>query len=285
MRAEQFHLHADVELRHWWFLARRQILRRLIRRVLPPDRGTTILDVGCGTGANLAALSAEYRCLGIDTSAEAIDLAKGRFPQVEFIQGMAPGDLGARICEANLVMMTDVLEHVGDDFALLGDLLAATEPGTYFLLTVPADESLWSQHDESFGHYRRYTAQRLHRLWVGLPVRTLMISHFNSRLYPLIRSIRTRNRRLGRSGGEAGTDFKLPPAPLGRLLERVFRGEGRVLEQLLAGKRAHGYRRGVSLVALIQRERGRIPSRRKPADVEPDLYDPQAGRMLVGAGG
>ena len=39
---------------------------------------------------------------------------------------------------------------------MLSGLLAAAAPGAYFLLTVPADESLWSEHDESFGHYRRY---------------------------------------------------------------------------------------------------------------------------------
>ena len=47
---------------------------------------------------------------------EAIRLAAGRFPQVRFIHGLAPRDLGAIMDRARLVLLTDVLEHVPDDF-------------------------------------------------------------------------------------------------------------------------------------------------------------------------
>ncbi len=89
-------------------------------------------------------------------------------------------------------------------------LLAAAPTGCYFLLTVPADQSLWSKHDESFGHYRRYDANRLESVWAGLPVSTLLISYFNSRLLPLIRLIRAWNRRRSHAAGRAGTDFWMP---------------------------------------------------------------------------
>ena len=87
-------------------------------RLLPPSPEATVIDVGCGTGANLASLAADYRCIGIDTSPEAIRLARKRFPGVHFIHGFAPADLGRLIDDARLVLMMDVLEHVPDDFRL-----------------------------------------------------------------------------------------------------------------------------------------------------------------------
>jgi SAM-dependent methyltransferase len=274
MRSEQFQLHADIEQRHWWFVGRRRIVRRLIGRVLPPAQETTIVDVGCGTGANIAALANSYDCVGIDTSTEAIDLARQRFPEVRFLSGSAPADLGELALQARMFTLMDVLEHVDDDFALLSELMAASSPGTYFLLTVPADESLWSEHDESFGHYRRYDRDRFEQVWAGLPVRTLLTSYFNSRLCHLIRLIRARNRRKGRAAGSAGTDFWVPVAPVNRLLEATFAGEARRLLGVLGGRR-RAYRAGASLVALLRREPGRIAVRTKPNDLPPDQHAPQ----------
>ncbi len=258
MQTEQFQLHAQIEQRHWWFVARRQIMRRLVADVLPPSPDTTVIDIGCGTGANIASLADDYDCVGIDTSSEAIELCRPRFPRVRFIAGRAPGDLGEEVERARLFSLMDVLEHVPDDFATLSELLAASTPGAYFLLTVPADQSLWSPHDESFGHYRRYDRQRFERLWADLPVSVLLVSYFNSRLYPLIRLIRAWNRRRERSAGEAGTDFWVPVRPINRVLKATFAGEARVLLGLLRGRRRHGYSRGASLIALLRRESGRV---------------------------
>jgi SAM-dependent methyltransferase len=277
----QFQLHADIEERHWWFVARRRILRAIIGQVLPPSSDTTLIDVGCGTGANLASLASEYRCVGIDTSADAIRLAKERFPQTQFIQGYAPDDLGSLVNEARLVLMTDVLEHVPDDFSLFSAVAAAVQPGTFLLITVPADLRLWSGHDESFGHYRRYDARRLSKIWQGLPLEPLLVSHFNRRLYPLIKTVRAINRWRGpdRVAGRSGTDFSLPAAPLNRLLENVFAGEASKLCRAIRTGRS-GYRKGVSLIALLERREGWIDVRGKPESIEPDYFNP-AARVLT----
>src|ERR1700676_3814173 len=220
MQSPQFQLHAEIEQRHWWFVARRRILRAMVERLVPPSPTATVIDVGCGTGANLAALAGDFRCCGIDTSAEAIQLARQRFPSTEFIVGRAPNDLGREMDEAKLLLLTDVLEHVPDDFAMLSSLVSAMRAGTFLLITVPADPRLWNRHDESFGHYRRYDLARLKEVWSGLPVAPILVSYFNRRLYGLVKAVRTMNRWRGRDrvAGAAGTDFQLPPRPLNRLL-------------------------------------------------------------------
>jgi SAM-dependent methyltransferase len=275
MQSPQFQMNSEIELRHWWFVARRRILAALIARVLPPSPQSMVVDIGCGTGGNIAALAERYACVGIDPSGEAIALARARFPQVRFIAGMAPDDLGEVSRQARLLLATDVLEHVPDDFWLFSRLLAATAPGAYFLLTVPADPSLWSPHDESHGHWRRYDRARLERLWEGLPVTPLLVSYFNRRLYPLVKLVRMVSRRRGKARGQAGTDFKIPAAPVNRLLTGIFAGESRRLARLLDG-RGRGYAAGVSLVALLRREEGPLSPRRRPADVPADKHQPPA---------
>jgi 2-polyprenyl-3-methyl-5-hydroxy-6-metoxy-1,4-benzoquinol methylase len=261
MQSAQFQLHAQIEQDHWWFVARREILGRIVREVLPPGQGVLVVDVGCGTGANIAALADDYRCAGIDTSDEAIHLAQRRFPRVHFLVGQAPADLGSLAAEARLFLLTDVLEHVADDFAMLSQLLAAAAPGALFLITVPADMALWSQHDVSFGHYRRYTLRQLANVWDGLPVRTRLLSYYNARLYPLVRLVRALNRRRERASGAAGTDFVRPSRPMNWLLRRIFAGEQRRLVQQLRGATAPGFTRGVSLIALLERQAGEIAVR------------------------
>jgi SAM-dependent methyltransferase len=280
MQSPQFQLHAEIEERHWWFVARRRILRALVEQILPPSPETTVIDVGCGTGANLASLAADYRCIGIDTSPEAIRLARKRFAGVHFIHGFAPADLGRLIDDARLVLMMDVLEHVPDDFRLLSLVASAIRPGAYLLITVPANPRLWNRHDESFGHYRRYNRDRLIDLWDGLPLKPLLVSHYNSRLYPLVKTVRTINRWRGSTAGQAGTDFRIPPAPLNRLLENAFAGERHTLCRALAARRG-GYRQGVSLIALLQRQTGTLAVRNKPVETAPDYFDPIAGELVA----
>ncbi len=275
MQSAQFQLHADIEQRHWWFVARRRILRSVVGQLLPPSPCSTVIDVGCGTGGNIAALADEYRCVGIDTSAEAIQLARSRFQNVQFIHGFAPADLGSQAAEARLVLMMDVLEHVPDDFSLFSSVASSLSPGTLMLITVPANQRLWSGHDESFGHYRRYDLARLTQIWAGLAVKPLLVSYFNCRLYPLIKTVRTLNRWRGGVAGQSGTDFRLPAKPVNRLLENIFAGEGAALCGAIGQKHPH-YRRGVSLMAVLERQDAAVAPRSKPAGLPKDYFDPQS---------
>ena len=280
MQSDQFQLHADIENRHWWFCGRRRIVRRLLAEIAAPRTGRRIVDVGCGTGANIASLADAYACHGIDPSAEGIRLARERFPAVRFTCGLAPNAFGPEERDADVMLAMDVMEHVADDFLFASSLLAVLEPGRHLLVTVPADETLWSPHDVNFGHYRRYSRERLERVWQGLPVTPLLVSHYMARLLPVVRTVRTVNRWRGRAAGAAGTDFALPPAWINRGLEDTFAGEAaRLVETMRNPGRA--YRKGVSLMAILRRERGTIEPRSRPADVPADGHDPV--RALNGA--
>jgi SAM-dependent methyltransferase len=249
---EQFDLHAELEQSHWWFTARRRILTALLQKFVPPDPERLVVDVGCGTGGNIAALADQYACVGIDTSEDGIRHAKDRFPEVEFICGTAPEDLSDRAGRADAYLLTDVLEHVPDDKAMLGGLVGAMRSGAFLLLTVPADYRLWSEHDIAFGHYRRYSLASLPPAWKGLPVKVRLLSHYNSRLYWPIRAARTIGRWRGRAWGDAKTDVALPAKPVNAALQRVFASEQATLLHCVDKDRS-GYRQGVSLVAVLEK--------------------------------
>src|SRR5678816_2545140 len=74
-----------VEDKHWWFVGRRAILESFMRGIVdrlaePAKAGTQndlrILDVGCGTGANLEMLSQFGNAEGVDVSDDALDFCK-----------------------------------------------------------------------------------------------------------------------------------------------------------------------------------------------------------------
>ncbi len=257
MKPEMFNIHADVEARHWWFEARRRILFPLIRQVMAEQEGGLVVDVGCGTGGTVAALCEEYDCLGIDDSKLAIETAQATYPpathsRAGFRHGRMPDDLRDLAPRVGLYLLMDVLEHVEDDRAFLADLIALARPGAHILITVPAGPQLWSRHDVTAGHLRRYERDVFTSLWRNQSVSPRLVTFFNSRLYLLIRLARFAANRLGTSCGREASDFHVPPPPVNRLLQGIFSGEGKRILSHLDRPETEAYGSGVSLLALIQ---------------------------------
>jgi SAM-dependent methyltransferase len=253
MRDEQFELHARIEDIHWWFRGRRNIVRRVVRHVLPPCEGGKVIDIGCGTGANLAALASDYDCVGIDLAESAIRFARQRFRNVRFLQADLE-QLGYQSdSEPRLWMLLDVLEHVENDVGFFSTLLSAMQENDHALVTVPANMGLWSPHDVNHGHYRRYDPPMLERLWQGHDVHPILVSHFNFFLFPIIYTVRAYNRWRGKEWGEAGTDLDLPGPRLNSILESVFSWEGVLIGYMLKRGRLSGFPIGVSLMALLRK--------------------------------
>jgi len=269
MQRPQFQVHADLEERHWWFLARRAIIRALLGHAVPPSRERLILDVGCGTGGNTVAFASQYTCVGIDPSPDAIAFARRRFSGIEFRLGSAPQDCSDLLQKADIVFFLDVLEHVQDDFALVSQLLAGMKPGAYLFMAAPGDPNLWGPHDRGFEHERRYSLPRFRMLWEGLPVEECLCSALNSRLYPIAKLSRFLSRLRGKALGAGETDLSLPSAPVNALLLRIFAGEARRMLRVWRHE-AKPYRYGVSVFAVLRRGQQAVIPRTRPASLPPD---------------
>jgi SAM-dependent methyltransferase len=253
MQDSVFNLHEELERDHWWFRGRRDIIAKVIDKVLHDDSNAAIIDIGCGTGGNLASIANKYQCSGLDVSPMAIQYAKRRYPNIDFRIGNIYTDLTSLNQNVRLYMLLDVLEHVDNDQGFLQAVVQAASSGTNILITVPADPNLWSKHDEVAGHYRRYTLDSLEKICVNCPVRIRLLSSFNVRLYPIIAAVRMLNRYLDRASGQGHTDFFMPPAPLNWLLTKVFGGEARSILAKIDKPSFAKSGMGVSLVALLER--------------------------------
>lgn len=234
----------EVEGKHWWFSARRDLLLALLRRWVPP--GYRLLDVGCGTGFLLGEARKEWKVWGLDPAPEAVEFCHGR-GLTGVMQGTV-GDLGTgKFPTVDAICMFDVLEHLDDDAAALRGAVANLAKDGVVLATVPAYQWLWSAHDQSHHHRRRYTAPRLGSAFESAGLTLLELGYFNTRLFPL--AVMTRLFDKIRGTRPDASLLPVPAAPLNRALRSVFASEG----SRLAGPKPRPFRYGLSVVAVGRR--------------------------------
>ncbi len=151
--------------RHPWEVARARFFGAQLRALVTDGRPLSVLDVGAGDG-----FLAEH--------------VSGRLPAgspmvcfdplyTDAFMHVARATRGARCTftrerpadRFDALMLLDVLEHVEADRALLTDLVEhSLVRGGHALLSVPAHSALFTRHDISLGHYRRYSSDRLRTL-------------------------------------------------------------------------------------------------------------------------
>jgi len=230
---------AELDERHWWYRARRDILGELIRREISLPAEARILEVGCGTGHNLPMLGAFGHVDAIEIDEAAREIASHRLGH-PVMNAPLPELSGVGSGNYDLIAILDVLEHIEADREALVSLASKLRPGGRILITVPAHPWMWSAHDVVNHHHRRYTRRTLRAVVAEAELKLEMMSWFNSLLFPLAAAARL----AGRITGKEDSDDKLPPAPINSLFEAVFG-----LERYAIGRVP--FPPGVSLAAIV----------------------------------
>lgn len=205
-----------LERAHWWFIARRQIVLDLTRRFV--DRGSRILDVGCGTGYYLERAGEEFEAHGIDFSDTAVRICRSRglsavtTDTIEELAERAPHSFDA-------ITFLDVAEHIDDDIGALKAAHRLLAPGGVTIVTVPAYMFLWSVHDDENQHKRRYVASGLREVLSAAGFEVELVTYFNTLLFPLAVLRRMAQRVFRRKDYD---EFALPPRWVNQSLRRVF---------------------------------------------------------------
>lgn len=150
-----YEVESQIEKNHWWFVCRRELFAREISRLgLKPD--ARILDIGTSTGTNLRMLHdiGFTNFIGVDQSQDAAD-----FCQSKGLGRVTIGD----VCDLpypdghfELVLATDIVEHVDQDDLAVKEIYRVLKPGGRILMTVPAFNCLWGLQDDNSHHKRRY---------------------------------------------------------------------------------------------------------------------------------
>ena len=234
---------AKLDSCHWWFTARRRILDGVIERIVRPPSDARILELGAGTGHNLAMLSRFGQVEASELDPVARQLASERLGR-PVVEAALPDLSMFPAGTYDIVALLDVLEHVPDDKGSLSAIIDRLKPGGALLLTVPINPWMWSAHDVAHHHHRRYRRAEIRRLALDAGYEIELMSPFNSLLFPPIAAVRL----VGKLTGKDDSDDALPSAPVNKALDLIFG-----LERDLIGRVPMPF--GVSLVAVLRRPR------------------------------
>ena len=174
------------------------------------------MELGTGAGGVLLEIGRRHpalRLVGSELLVRGLHEARRRLPGVELLQ------LDARripfTSEFDVIGAFDVIEHIDDDEAVLGQMRAALVNGGGIVVTVPQHPWLWSAFDEFSGHRRRYTRRELVAKLTAAGFDVVRVTSFTSFLLPLLVASRQRRRKI-----DLARELAVP-ATLNRALLRI----------------------------------------------------------------
>ena len=224
MNPQEYETMYRAEDRHWWYEGLRKMIGNALSDYGPPD-GSRFLDIGCGTGANMAMLSERYDIAGIDISSQALALCRARN-----IQQLARGSANAIPLAAeqfDAALMMDVLYHaaVSDKAEALREAYRVLKPGGLLLLNAPAYNWLRSAHDQAIHTDTRFTRAEIESLLDTAGFETERATYWNTLLFPLAGAARL----WGKLRPREGSDLESPPGKLSNSLFQAILHAERLL--------------------------------------------------------
>ena len=246
-------LYEDYRLQeetHWWFVGRYKIFSRLLRDEPIPQKNACALDIGCGTGyltTLVSQIADSIYC--VEMADEMITILRGRIKNAHIIKGYWP-DVSVDQT-FSLVTLFDSLEHIPNDRAALKKIESVLEPGGIVLITVPAYQFLWSEHDVVNEHKRRYTKESMSTAIsesTGLTI--LRLSYFNTFFFIPIAVVRLIKNVLGIHTN--GSDIVMPQKTLNSAMAWLFGVERFLLRYI-------NLPFGTSLLCIARRNPASVP--------------------------
>ena len=244
MNPELYDAHDRLEDRHWWFEGRRRVIRSVLRRHLLPRAHRKILDVGCGTGGMFPLLMEFGEVDGAEASPDALERARRKFPSRRIESCSLPDSLPEGTWDVATAF--DVIEHLDAPIESLRAMASRVPFDGQVVVTVPAFQFLWSQHDVVNHHRRRYSRLDLVSALSSAGLKVTFVSYFNTLLFPAVAGARLLERLMPSRFGSSEADLEETPGPLNQVLTTLFGSE-----RLAVGRTQLPF--GVSLIAVAQR--------------------------------
>jgi trans-aconitate methyltransferase len=215
-KAHYFKELAELEAGNFWFRARNQLILWALHKYSPELK--SFLEIGCGTGFVLSAISKRFpeaRLLGSEYFEQGLVYARQRVSSAEFTQ------MDARHIpyesELDAIGAFDVLEHIEEDEAVLQQIYKALKVGGILFITVPQHRWLWSAVDEYACHVRRYGANELHKKVSKAGFEIIQSTSFVSTLLPAMYFSRLLQRNKMDVSMDAMAELRINP-----ILNKIF---------------------------------------------------------------
>jgi SAM-dependent methyltransferase len=212
-----------AEQSHFWFRGFRWFVQPEVRRALRGVRQPTIIDCGCGTGANVAWLRQYGRAFGFDLTWNGLVLGKamgrGQLSRASIAAIPFPD-----AC-ADLATSFDVFQCLPDpvEHDAMREMWRILKPGGHLVLNVAALDALRGTHAALSQEVRRYTPARLRRVVEGAGFKIERLTFVNASLFPLMLPARLAQRWTSGQADVAPGEFEIsvPPAPVNAVLTGV----------------------------------------------------------------
>lgn len=218
---------------HWYYVSKARMMAGHL-----PEKRRLVLDVGAGIGwfgKWLLRNSGVEQVVCVDPGYGVPDQTvdyMGR--RLRFVQSI-------RETDADVVLLMDVLEHVDDDVAVLKHYWELAQPGTTFIITVPAFSFLWSSHDDFLEHRRRYTIGSLRETILRAGSKPQSIHYFFAAILPAAAAVRF----LRRGKAAEASDMSVVPSHVNTFLTMLCGLEMRICRFNKIG--------GLSVVAVLKK--------------------------------
>ena len=141
---------------HWYYRHKFWFIEKSFLANAP--FGSRLVDIGAGS----ALFSRELLRLGKIESVVAVDT--GYEQEFDDIESRISFRKSTKYEDFSHFLLTDVLEHIEGDKVFLTEIVKEANPGSRFIVTVPAHMCLWSTHDVYLKHFRRYKKSELRTL-------------------------------------------------------------------------------------------------------------------------
>lgn len=244
MKEEAYHALHDLETTHWWYRGARAAYRSLLKLGLgDPDGGCRMLDVGSGSGGNLALIGGYGPTVGLEPSMTALRLTP-QPPDLGLLRGGAEA-LPFASGTFDGVHLLGVIEHMERDDLALREAARVCRSGGVVILLTSAYPILWSHHDEANLHQRRYTPRQLRRLLKQSGLRPIRLSCQNFFTFFPTLLIRWWQRRRPQP---ARYDMSNPPALINEFLAMMLSFEAWLIRYVALPV-------GVDLIAVCRPEK------------------------------
>jgi SAM-dependent methyltransferase len=242
MKTSEYAIMAEREKTYWWHVGRLRIIQTYVQLVVK-NKSVKILNVGCGTGGSIDMLEQFGVVDNVDISSEAIKFMKQYgYKRITKVDGIA---LPFKTSSYDVIGAFDVLEHIDDHVSALKEWKRILKDDGAIVLTVPAYQWLWTGHDVSLHHKRRYTKARLKAAAKEAGLRVEKGSYAIVFSLPLIVGFRLLNKLLRRKTDSETSDVSVP-AWVNSLFTRLLYGEARL-------HRSMSFPFGTSVVAILRK--------------------------------